>query len=351
MTENVCDCEYVSKQLLQKDVLMVDIRGPVNWAQGIAVCSKMMTANDLRNKESQLKSKYNQIFIICHKGNLSNQLATELGEGFISVKGGFEDWISAGLDTEIPAENTFIRYDRQLKLSGFGTAEQQKLQGAHVLVVGLGGLGSPVATYLAAAGIGQLTLVDGDEVALHNLHRQVLYHENDTNQLKVNTAANRLSRMNSEIQIHSISERLTSDNADELIKTADLIVDGTDNLQTRYVINQACLRHEKPWVFAAVSGFNLQVSMFSGKAEDLCFRCLFGDLPDEAIGNCNDEGILGPTPGAAAMIQSTEVLKYLTGLGSTLNQQMLNYDLLNHEFKVIKYPPNSNKCALHNHIL
>ncbi len=347
MTDKAITVEEVAALEVAEHIL-IDIRDAQSWAKGIPMDAIMMNAEDVKAQSQSLKKQYNQILIVCYQGSTSSQLAAELGEPFQSVSGGFKAWVSAGLGITIPQiKPTVNRYDRQLKLAGFGVVGQRKLQQAHVMVVGAGGLGAPAATYLAAAGVGELTLVDADEVALHNLHRQVLYQEADVQSAKVDAAKTHLTALNAASKINVLKEYLTKDNVSDLMAKADLIVDGTDNITTRYLINDWSLELGKPWIYAAVSGFNVQVSVFTGNKSDACYRCMFGDLNMEGIGNCNDVGILGPIPGVAAMIQVTEAIKVLCGLGTPLKQKMLSYDLLHQQFKMLKYPANSKRCYQH----
>ncbi len=317
--------------------LLVDIRSPVAWAEGVAPQALLLSADELRGQALDLLAEHQLVYVMCYQGQSSSILCAELGDGFVSVAGGFAAWQAQGLAIEVPqlAEQD-IRYDRQIKIPGFGQAGQQRLAEAHILVIGAGGLGSPALLYLAGSGVGQLTLVDDDVVALHNLHRQILYTEQDVNLSKVEQAKQRLQQLNGNTRIHAVNERLTADNAHELVAAADLVIDGSDNVTTRYVLNDVCLQLQKPWLFAAVSGFSIQVAMFG--PDTLCYRCLFPDLAEGALGNCNEEGILGPVPGLAAMIQVLEAIKLITQSSSNLKHHLLTYDLLTHDFKMLKYP-------------
>lgn len=332
--------------------VLVDVRSANDWSSGIPRGAKCLSKEQLLAESDDLADTYEHIYIICYRGQSSLSVATELNETvagkFVSVTGGYQAWTAMGLPTEQPVlDEQLWRYDRQVKLNGFGPEAQEKLKQSHILVVGAGGLGSPALLYLAGCGVGTLTLVDHDTVALHNLHRQILYTEADVGSSKVVAAEKRLKELNSTIKINVVDEFLNAENATALMSEADLILDGSDNISTRYLINDISLKLNKPWVFAAVSAFDVQLTFFSGNKNEPCYRCLFPDLGAEAIGNCAQEGILGSVPGVAALIQTTEAIKYLTGMGQLLQQHMLSYDLLNHQFKVLKYP--ANKCESCEH--
>ncbi len=311
-----------------------------------------MNREQLIAESVDLANDHEHVFILCYRGQTSLQVASELNrtvaDNFVSVTGGFEAWLALDLPIELPElDEQMWRYDRQVKLHGFGLKAQEKLRHSHILVVGAGGLGSPALLYLAGSGVGTLTLVDEDTVALHNLHRQILYTESDVGESKVVSAKRRLENLNSAIKINVIDEFLSADNAEALMAEVDLILDGSDNINTRYLINDFSLRLNKPWIFAAVTGFDVQITFFSGHKDEPCYRCLFPDLDADAIANCSQEGILGSVPGVAALIQTTEAIKYLTGMGQSLQHQMLSYDLLNHRFKVLKYPVNKSESCEH----
>ncbi len=336
----------VNQQLAHKNTLLVDIRSPSTCAEGVPLGARLMTVDELHNQAEQLKTEFNQVFVLCYQGATSARVCEQLGDGFCSVQGGFAAWTAQQLATEIPSLTSHkVRYERPIKI--YGEAAQLRLAKSHVLVVGAGGLGSPALLYLAGSGVGQVTVIDDDVVTLNNLHRQILYREQDLGASKVLCAQARLAELNSDISIHAVNERLTHDNAHHLMASVDLIIDGSDNVSTRYLINDVCLELRKPWLFAAVSGFDVQVAMFTHPG--LCYRCLFPGIEEGDLGSCNEEGILGPIPGLAAMLQVNESIKYLTDSGSGLKNEMLTYDLLNHEFKMLKYPAVKNCKHRENH--
>lgn len=214
----------------------------------------------------------------------------------------------------------FSRYTRHIQLGDIGVDGQCKLKSARVLIVGCGGLGAPVSLYLAAAGVGQLTLVDGDHVELSNLQRQVIFTEADIGLSKAICAQTRLKALNGHIEVNAVSERLSVDNAERLIQAADLVIDCTDNFATRYLINDVCKVHGKTWIYASVYQFSGQCALFT--SEQTCFRCLFPKPPSNAP-DCNSHGVLGVLPGLLGTIQATEAIKYLTGTASGIANTLL----------------------------
>lgn len=229
------------------------------------------------------------------------------------------------------------RYQKQTNLNGFGIEGQQKLNHAKVLVVGAGGLGVPVLTYLNAMGVGTLGIVDADVVSLSNLHRQVLYTEDMVGTSKVLAAKNQLLRQNSNTQIETYQTYLTADNALEIIKDYDIVVDATDNFPTRYLINDACVIENKPFVYGALHAFEGQVSVFNYKGGPT-YRCLFPTMPAaDAVPNCNENGVLGILPGIIGNLQTLEVVKIIAEIGEVLSGVLLIFDTLTQRTQQMKF--------------
>lgn len=227
-----------------------------------------------------------------------------------------------------PSPSEIRRYARQTLLPGFGTEGQRRLRDASVLVVGLGGLGSPVALYLAAAGVGHLRLVDPDVVSLSNLHRQILYTTDDLGRPKHEAAAEHLRRLNPDIEIDASGDRLDAGNAHALVAAANVVADGTDTFATRYLVNDASVRARTPNAFASIQQFDGQASVF-GVSGGPCYRCLFPEPPPAGtVPSCAEGGVIGVLPGLLGMIQATEVIKWLTGLGDPLVGRLLLVDAL-----------------------
>ncbi|HYW50379.1 MAG TPA: molybdopterin-synthase adenylyltransferase MoeB [Gemmatimonadaceae bacterium] len=221
-----------------------------------------------------------------------------------------------------------LRYSRHLTLPGVGLAGQQRLKAARVLVVGAGGLGSPVALYLAAAGVGTLGLVDNDAVDLTNLQRQLLHGTADVGRAKLESARDRLHQVNPHVQVVLHAAWLTSANALDIIGGYDIVVDGTDNFATRYLVNDACVLLSKPNVHGSVFRFDGQASVFA-TADGPCYRCLYPEPPPPGmVPNCAEGGVLGVLPGMIGTIQAAETLKLILGLGETLAGRLMMIDAL-----------------------
>jgi len=221
-----------------------------------------------------------------------------------------------------------LRYSRHLLLPEVTLEGQRRLKGSSVLVVGAGGLGSPLALYLAAAGVGRIGLVDFDRVDLTNLQRQVLYSSDDVGRPKLEAARARLAALNPEIEIVAHEERLTSENALGLVGRYDLVADGTDNFPTRYLVNDACVLTGRPNVYASIFRFDGQLSVFDA-ARGPCYRCLFPEPPPPGlVPSCADGGVLGVLPGVVGTLQALEALKLLLGIGSPLVGRLLLFDAL-----------------------
>ena len=234
------------------------------------------------------------------------------------------------------------RYSRQIVLPQIGKDGQEKLLFSKVIVVGVGGLGALVSLYLAEAGIGVLGIVDNDNVELDNLNRQVLYFEEDIGKLKVEIAKKKLQKINSEIKVISHHLRLDKNNILEIIKDYDIIVDCTDNFDSRFLINDACVANKKTLVHGAVLGFEGQVtSIVPGKSP--CCRCLFDKEPPQGtISSCREAGVTGAVAGIVASIQSAEALKLILNIGTPLIGELLTFDALAMSFRKVKIPKNPN---------
>ena len=218
------------------------------------------------------------------------------------------------------------RYARQTALPEIGPSGQARLAEARGLLVGVGGLGSPIALYLAAAGIGTLGLVDDDTVSVSNLQRQVLYTEAEVGQPKALCAARRLRSLNSETDIRPYAERLTPQNAEQLIADYDIVIDGCDNFATRYLVNDTCLRLGKPYVYGAIRGFEGQVSVFGHGQQTWSYRDLYPD-EEEMLGLVPDKSVVGVTAALVGVTQASEALKLICGYGELLRDRLWAIDL------------------------
>lgn len=255
---------------------------------------------------------------------------------------------SAGppLSTKPPLRpDQYDRYRRHLSLPEVGAEGQQRLLAARVLLIGAGGLGCPLAQYLAAAGVGTLGLVDFDHIDASNLQRQVLYGTADVGRLKVEVARERIAAMNPDVTVNTYPVQLSSQNALELLADYDVIVDGTDNFPTRYLSNDACVILGKPNVHGAIFRFDGQATVFDTR-HGPCYRCLFPEPPPPgAVPSCAEGGVLGVLPGMIAIIQATETVKIVTGIGEPLYGRLLQYDALRMEFNEFRLNRDPECCV------
>ncbi len=250
------------------------------------------------------------------------------------------------LQTELSVSEK-SRYARHLLLPEIGELGQKALKSSRVLIVGAGGLGSPVGLYLAAAGVGHISLIDFDVVDLTNLQRQILFDESDLGKPKADAACKALKALNSEIEVVALKQRLGPTNIEAVFAEFDVIVDGTDNFSTRYLINDAGVLLEKPVVYGSIFRFDGQASLFYAP-HGPCYRCLFPKAPPpEHVPNCAEGGVLGVLPGIIGVIQATEALKLLTGVGESLNGRLLTYDagLMKYSEFSFKKDPDCSVCG------
>ena len=251
-----------------------------------------------------------------------------------------------------PADADFMdRYSRHLRLPEVGIEGQRKLEASRVLLVGAGGLGSPAAFYLAAAGIGHLRLVDDDVVERSNLQRQILHAEERIGQAKVASAAIALTALNPRTQVEAIQERVDSGNVERFLQDVDVVIDGSDNFPLRYLLNDACVKLAKPLVYGAVQRFEGQVGVFDAgrqRGHAPCYRCLFPEPPaPEFAPSCAEAGVLGVLPGIIGLLQATEAIKLLIDIGEPLVGRLLHFNALQMRFRELHLPhdPDCVVCA------
>ena len=256
-----------------------------------------------------------------------------------------QDILGSRVDSVTLTPNDFKRYSRHIIMPEVGVEGQKRLKASRVLCVGTGGLGSPLAFYLAAAGIGTIGLVDFDTVAESNLQRQILHSTNDIGRPKVVSATEKLKALNPDLNVVQITDRITSDNALQLSAEYDVIVDGTDNFATRYLVNDACVLLGKPNVYGSIFRFDGQATVFF-PPEGPCYRCLYPEPPPaELVPNCAEGGVLGILPGIIGVIQATETVKIILGRGRTLQGRLMLYDALDMSFREMKVRKNP-KCPI-----
>ena len=238
-------------------------------------------------------------------------------------------WLCCRRLQEDKRMNTSNRYNRQIILPEIGDEGQYKLLKSKVLVVGAGGLGAAILPYLASAGVGEIGIVDDDTIEISNLHRQVIYKTSAVGKLKAEEAKLMISQLNSEVKVNAVSEKLSAKNAISLFEKYDIIVDATDNIAIKYLINDACLVVNKPMVYGSIFRFQGQVSVFNYQ-NGPTYRCLYPDENNVAM-NCEDAGVIGISVGIIGLLQANEVLKMILGIGEVLNGKILVYNILNNE--------------------
>ena len=244
-------------------------------------------------------------------------------------------------------DQELLRYSKQIMLPQVDVQGQQKIMDSTVMIIGMGGLGSPTALYLAAAGVGHIIIADFDQVELSNLQRQIIHQTKDIGDDKVNSAKNKLTELNPNIKVTIANELIHTDNLPELIKGVDIVLDGTDNFDSRFEINQICVQHKKPLVSAAVVRFEGQVSVFKGYKQDQpCYQCLYS-VDGEENESCIENGVLAPVAGLIGTIQALQAIKVILELGDQLSGSLLLVDALDLSFRKVKISKDL-KCPICN---
>ena len=330
--------------------LLVDVRAAHERSLGMADHVLGIVREDLQaDSATYLPDLDAEILLICQRGARSLQVAEILiARGYrnlSSVEGGTDAWDAAGLPmqrADVDADFS-ERYSRHLRLPDVGLQGQKTLEASRVLLVGAGGLGSPAAYYLAAAGIGTLRIADDDVVDRSNLQRQILHTDAHIGMPKVESAAIALSALNPRTTVEAIRERITSDNVERLLDGIDVVVDGADNFPARYLLNDACVKLGKPLVYGAVQRFEGQASVFDAgrhRGRCPCYRCLFPEPPPPQFApSCADAGVLGVLPGIVGLLQANEAIKLLLGIGQGLAGRLLQFDALAMRFREVRLAP------------
>lgn len=335
---------------LRAGAVLLDVRADHERALGMAEGARGIQRTQLEaTPDAYLPDRAAEVLLICQSGQRSQLAALALAahgyRNLASVVGGTSAWQAAGLPMLMPDIDADFseRYSRHLRLPEVGLDGQRKLEAARVLLVGAGGLGSPAAFYLAAAGVGTLRLVDDDVVDRSNLQRQILHTEARIGVAKVESAAAALSALNPRTRIQAVAERITLDNVERLLDGVDVVIDGADNFPARYLLNDACVNLGKPLVYGAVHRFEGQVSVFdAGRQRGIapCYRCLFPEPPPpETAPNCSQAGVLGVLPGVIGMLQATEAIKLILGIGEPLRGRLLHFDALTMRFRETRLSP------------
>ena len=323
---------------------MIDVREQDEYIQGYIPGATWIPRGFLEMRiEDAVPDRATKVILYCAGGNRSALAARSLHElGYtdvISMAGGFSAWKASGLTWKAPTVMTpeqATRYSRHTLLPEVGVAGQLKLLEGKVLCIGAGGLGSPSALYLAAAGVGTIGLIDDDTVDASNLQRQILHSLDRVGMAKVDSGEKTLRGLNPDVKVEKYKTRLTSDNVMEILARFDVIVDGADNFQTRYLVNDAALKLNKPVVHASIFRFEGQITVFPGEGSP-CYRCLYPEPPPpEDAPSCQEAGVLGVLPGIMGVMQATETIKLLMGLGTSLAGRLVVYDALKTKFRELK---------------
>ena len=332
-------------RLAKEGYRIIDVREELEWNDGHIPSATLVPLGDVLDRiEAVVPDKTTPLLVHCAAGARSARAVARMQSiGYtnaVSMKGSTLDWRRLGGDWKAPqpllTPEQQRRYSRQLLIPEIGQKGQRKLLDGKVLLIGAGGLGSPSALYLAAGGVGTIGLVDDDAVDESNLQRQVLHTADRIGMPKTESARMTLNALNPETQIVEHRERLTPDNVERLIKGYDVIVDGTDNFDTRYVLNDAALKLRKPVVHGSIYRWDGQVTTFVPFAGP-CYRCMYPTQPPEELApSCAVAGVLGVLPGIVGLLQANEVFKLLLGVGETLAGRLLMFDAMSTSFEQVK---------------
>jgi molybdopterin/thiamine biosynthesis adenylyltransferase/rhodanese-related sulfurtransferase len=336
--------------------VVLDVREPDEYEQGAIPGSVHIPRGHLESQvESRLLDKEAPVLIVCAAGNRSAFAAETLGQlGYadvVSVVGGFNRWKDEGRDWKVPqvlSAEQRNRYQRHLLLPEVGVEGQQKLLDAKVLLLGAGGLGSPAALYLAAAGVGTIGIIDMDVVDESNLQRQILHNVDRIGERKVDSAKKTLTAINPDVDVVTYDTRLGADNVVELLSQFDVVVDGADNFPSRYLLNDASLKTNTPVVHGSIFRFEGQATVFK-PFDGPCYRCMIPEPPPaELAPSCAEAGVLGVLPGIIGSIQALEAIKLILGIGDDLSGRLLAYDSLEQSFRTFKVnrDPGCPACSL-----
>jgi molybdopterin/thiamine biosynthesis adenylyltransferase/rhodanese-related sulfurtransferase len=347
-----------ARDLLDRDgdAILVDVRGEDEWAGGYIPGATLVPLRELNERIGEVvPDKSRPVVLYCAVGARSLRAAHALAElGYerpVSITGGIVDWLNRGYPSTMertlePAQRE--RYSRHFLIPEVGERGQLKLLDSNILLIGAGGLGSPAALYLAAAGVGRLGIVDDDVVDESNLQRQVLHSTARLGEPKAQSARRTLEELNPDVEVVTLEERITSENVDAILAQGwDVIVDGADNFPTRYLLNDAAVWHDVPIVHGSIFRFEGQVTVFKPH-EGPCYRCLFPQPPPpELAPSCAEGGVLGVLPGVIGSLQANEALKLALGAGDPLVGRLLLFDALSASFTevAIRRDPECPVCG------
>ncbi|MBE7557159.1 MAG: molybdopterin-synthase adenylyltransferase MoeB [Anaerolineales bacterium] len=337
---------------------VIDIREQDEWSQGRIKGSVHIPRGFLELRvEALVPDRDHPIALTCASGIRTLLAARDLKElgytNVASVRGGFNGWKNAGYPFSKPqilTEDQRHRYSRHTLMPEVGEEGQLQLLGASVLLIGAGGLGSPAAIYLAAAGVGKIGIVDFDVVDTSNLQRQIVHRLEDVDKPKVESAARTIAQLNPDVKVIGHQTQLTSQNAFDIIGQYDIVLNGSDNFPTRYLVNDACVLLGKKLVDASIFRFEGQVTVFDTANGGPCYRCLYPDPPPPGeVPSCAEGGVLGVLPGIVGSLEAVEAIKLILGIGEPLVGRLLLYDALEAEFREVKVRKNPDcpVCGTH----
>ncbi len=349
--------EITAQQLQQRqaqedDLTVIDVRERDEWVQGHIPDATFIPRGHLELQVEQHQADRSKPIVLYCAGGVRSALAArnlkEMGyDKPISLIGGFNGWKNAGYAFRVPTvltDEQQIRYSRHTMLPEIGEEGQIKLLNSRVLLIGAGGLGSPAAMYLAAAGVGRLGIVDYDAVDVSNLQRQLLHGQKDVGRPKIESAAERLKDINPDVEIEGYNVPIRSFNAIDIIDEYDVVINGSDNFPTRYLVNDACYLLGKPLVDGSIFMFEGQVTVYDGTGP--CYRCLYPDPPPPGeVPSCAEAGVMGVLPGIVGSMQALEAIKLLVGFGESLAGRLLMIDTADMTVRTLKVAPNPD-CPL-----
>jgi molybdopterin/thiamine biosynthesis adenylyltransferase/rhodanese-related sulfurtransferase len=338
--------EELAKQRKEgrQDLTLIDVREKIEWNEGFIPGARHVPRGYLELQiEEAVPDKEQTVVLYCAGGVrslMAGQTLQQMGyTNVISMAGGFGQWKGSGFKFTQPrtlTDSQAKRYSRHLLVPEVGETGQLKLLDSKVLLIGAGGLGSPAAFYLAAAGVGTLGIIDADIVDDSNLQRQILHNTERIGQYKAESARQTIQALNPDVKVNTYIERLDESNVRQIVAEYDVIIDGTDNFPTRYLLNDAALLENKPVVHGSVFRFEGQVTVFK-PYEGPCYRCLYQEPPPPALApSCAEAGVLGVLPGIIGLLQATETIKLLLEIGEPLVGRLLTYDALSGEFNELR---------------
>jgi adenylyltransferase/sulfurtransferase len=342
----------VQSRIQNNGVALLDVREKEEWDEGHLPGATFLPRGFLEVRiEKAVPEKEKPVVVYCAGGTRSAFAAKTLQDlGYkdvVSMAGGYGEWKNAGLPFVVPekmSKDRLARYSRHLKIPEVGEAGQLKLLASKVLLVGAGGLGSPAGVYLAATGVGTIGVIDSDTVDESNLQRQILHWTSSVGIPKVDSARRTLFEVNPDVKVKTYNLRLDASNVLDIFKDYDVILSGSDNFSTAYLVNDAAVMLKKPVLYGSIFRFDGQMSTFV-PYEGPCFRCLYPEpAPAELAPSCDEAGVFGVLPGVVGLIQATEAVKLLLGIGEPLVGRLLVYDALSMTFRSFKTPRRKD-CA------